>query len=298
MTDDGQRGWGGQGWLEKFGADARRGRIGAGSWQAKAFRLAGPREGWRAVFLQRALWAAETIGGLYALDRDFARNLALTRESDVTDWGLYFCIDSTELLAGAPGNINSAAHQDQTIDLLPNGRNIPVTEQNKINYIQRLSFHKTTTELRKQSLAFRDGMLRVLDKHWMNMFDVYELNFLISGIAEDLKFDELERVCTYAGGYNRDSPVVRWFWHVLSADFTHAEKQKFLQFVTSCSRAPLLGYGSLFPPFCIHRVPDNERLPTASTCANLLKLPDYSDIDRLREKLRTAIYGGEGFHLS
>ncbi len=30
------------------------------------------------------------------------------------------------------------------------------------------------------------------------------------------------------------------------------------------------------PGLAQHRVPDGERLPTASTCANLLKLPDYN----------------------
>jgi len=73
----------------------------------------------------------------------------------------------------------------------------------------------------------------------------------------------------------------------------------FLKFVTSCSRPPLLGFAYLEPPFSIRCVetsddldhgdtlgsvirgflainkrkqPTNERLPTASTCFNLLKV--------------------------
>lgn len=34
-------------------------------------------------------------------------------------------------------------------------------------------------------------------------------------------------------------------------------------------------FKNLNPKFCVHRVPDSERLPTSATCANLLKLPDY-----------------------
>ncbi|CAD7973177.1 unnamed protein product [Amoebophrya sp. A120] len=240
------------------------------------------------VFLNLLLGRDNTIDDLYALDRDFARNLSLTKESTVTeDWGLFFCIEGSEM-----------GGKQFTHDLKPNGRNIAVTEENKINYIQRLAFYKTTTELQKQSVAFRDGMLRVLDKHWLKMFDPYELNFLISG-TPDLKFDELKACCTYAGGYTQNSECITWFWQILLHEFSVEQKSKFLQFVTSCSRAPLLGYSSLYPPFCIHRVPDNERLPTASTCANLLKLPDYSDKARLAEKLIQAIYQGEGgFHLS
>jgi len=130
------------------------------------------------------------------------------------------------------------------------------------------------------------------------MFDPYELNILISGNASDLKMEDLARCCTYAGGYDRTSPVVRWIWELLVYEFSNEDRAKFLMFVTSCSRAPLLGYASLRPPFCIHRVPDNDRLPTASTCANLLKLPDYSDKARLRVKLIQAINQGQGFHLS
>lgn len=43
---------------------------------------------------------------------------------------------------------------------------------------------------------------------------------------------------------------------------------------------------------------DNERLPTASTCVNLLKLPMYTDERILRAKLLQAINSGAGFDLS
>lgn len=144
-------------------------------------------------------------------------------------------------------------------------------------------------------------MLRVVAKEWLQQFDPYELNILISGNAADLNFEDLARVCTYAGGYDQNSPVIKWLWEILLSDdgsFSEGNKSKFLMFVTSCSRAPLLGYASLHPPFCVHRVPDNDRLPTASTCANLLKLPDYSDKERLRVKLMQAVNQGQGFHLS
>ena len=71
-----------------------------------------------------------------------------------------------------------------------------------------------------------------------------------------------------------------------------AQKKKLLKFVTSCSRPPLLGFKVIFnisviflplassqdldPPFCIQNAgTEQERIPTASTCMNLLKLPDY-----------------------
>ena len=55
----------------------------------------------------------------------------------------------------------------------------------------------------------------------------------------------------------------------------------------------------LFPMFCIHHAgKDPERLPTASTCMNLLKLPEVTDKELLRQKLTYAIESGAGFELS
>lgn len=80
---------------------------------------------------------------------------------------------------------------------------------------------------------------------------------------------------------------------------TNAERQKLLKFVTSTPRAPLLGFSHLNPRFSIRdSSTDEERLPSTSTCANLLKLPRYTRRDTLREKLMYAINAGAGFDLS
>ena len=41
-----------------------------------------------------------------------------------------------------------------------------------------------------------------------------------------------------------------------------------------------------------------DRLPTAATCMNLLKLPPYRTPQQIREKLLLAIESGAGFDLS
>lgn len=43
---------------------------------------------------------------------------------------------------------------------------------------------------------------------------------------------------------------------------------------------------------------DVERLPSASTCFNTLKLPNYKRSSTMREKLLHAIHSGSGFELS
>lgn len=59
------------------------------------------------------------------------------------------------------------------------------------------------------------------------------------------------------------------------------------------------GFKELVPKFAIRDAGrDNERLPTASTCVNLLKLPMYTDEKILKAKLLQAINSGAGFDLS
>ena len=43
---------------------------------------------------------------------------------------------------------------------------------------------------------------------------------------------------------------------------------------------------------------ETSRLPTAATCFNLLKLPNFKSKKVLREKLLLAIRSGSGFELS
>ncbi len=111
---------------------------------------------------------------------------------------------------------------------------------------------------------------------------------------------------------------------MLKNDFTREERSLFLKFVTSSPKAPLLGFSSLIPPFSIRCVEgdeqegvvfdssirgffktvmnigsaDTSRLPSSSTCFNLLKLPNYSKKSTLRDKLRYAIKSNSGFELS
>jgi ubiquitin-protein ligase E3 B len=126
---------------------------------------------------------------------------------------------------------------------------------------------------------------------------------------------DLRRHTRYAGGYNELTPTVRDLWRVL-AEFDHSDKALFLKFVTACSRPPLLGFRHLQPPFTVQCVSgdggdtpsvlaffgmgrhETNRLPTASTCFNLLKLPNFKSRAVLRERLLYAIRAGQGFELS
>lgn len=68
--------------------------------------------------------------------------------------------------------------------------------------------------------------------------------------------------------------------------------------ISLCNTVYFHVYQELDPPFCIQHAGSVNRLPTSSTCMNLLKLPEFQDEKTLREKLLYAIQAGAGFELS
>ena len=133
----------------------------------------------------------------------------------------------------------------------------------------------------------------------LSMFCAPELQILISGTINGVSLDDLRSNCQYVGGYTSIDRNVQRLWRVLN-QFSDSEVALLVKFVTSCSRPPSLGFSALQPPFTIQRVDseNDSRLPTASTCFNVLKLPVYSSEAVMREKLLVAIKSGTGFELS
>ncbi len=100
-------------------------------------------------------------------------------------------------------------------------------------------------------------------------------------------------------GYTKESSVIKALWEVV-ASFDSDQQRQFLQFCTGSSRVPLEGFqglqGSDGPrKFCVQRVDDISRLPSAHTCFNRLDLPEYPAMKILRDQLMLAMGGAQGF---
>lgn len=218
---------------------------------------------------------------------------------------------------------------NREVPLIPNGTDVVVTNANKHRYIgtscpegyiqpllniltnQCLFYtvssvglvakHHVCDRVRVQSEAFRRGLWEVISPSWLRIFNEPELQVLISG-PSDGKIDvaDMRSNSRYAGGYTPiDRNVVR-FWKVVGS-LSSEQQAALLRFVTSCERPPPLGFSTLNPPFTIQRVGilrDGDKLPSASTCFNVLKLPTYSSEKVLRQRLIYAIESGAGFELT
>lgn len=183
------------------------------------------------------------------------------------------------------------------VELIPNGSKIKVQKETVLYYIIKVSDYKLNRSLFKQVFNFHGGMSMIIAPHWMEMFNSVELQMLISGKGKDVDLQDLKNNTEY-GGFSQTDLTIKCFWQILH-EFDREERFSFIKFVTSVPRAPLQGFKSLEPKFGIRNAgPDLDRLPTASTCVNLLKLPDYRDKDLLKKKLLYAVNSGARFDLS
>jgi ubiquitin-protein ligase E3 C len=256
-------------------------------------------------FLNQLLGKVNSLEDLKNFDTEYYKNLTklLALPADQIEMaGLTF-----ELTLGT-----GAA--TRTIELVPEGRNKVVTKQNVIQYVHLVAHQRLNVEGSLQTRAFLRGFRDLVPAAWVRLFSSYELQKLISGddSVRGMDVASLQQAMQYGGGYHPSQPVIQWFWEILD-ELTPDQQHKFLKFMTSCSRQPLLGFSSLEPAPCLQQVrlpealyADNNAenvakrtpLPTSSTCMNLLKLPNYRSKELMRQKLVAAIEAGAGFELS
>jgi len=190
---------------------------------------------------------------------------------------------------------------NKEIALMPNGADVDVTSSNKHHYIGLVAKYYVYDRVTEQSQAFTRGLWDVIDREWLHIFNEPELQVLISGPSDgNIDIDDMKANTRYSGGYSSFDRNVSRFWKVVSS-FKPKQQADLLRFVTSCERPPPLGFSSMNPPFTIQRIgsgKDGDRLPSASTCFNILKLPAYSSQKVLRDRLLYAISAGAGFELT
>lgn len=178
-------------------------------------------------------------------------------------------------------------------DLKENGDKIPITNENRKEFVNLYSDYILNKSVEKQFKAFRRGFHMVTNESPLKyLFRPEEIELLICG-SRNLDFQALEETTEYDGGYTRESVVIREFWEIVHS-FTDEQKRLFLQFTTGTDRAPVGGLGKL-KMIIAKNGPDTERLPTSHTCFNVLLLPEYSSKEKLKERLLKAITYAKGF---
>jgi E3 ubiquitin-protein ligase HUWE1 len=225
-----------------------------------------------------------------AIDPDYYKNLQLILEHNLADIGLELTFSIEDNSFG----------RSQIIDLIPNGRNIPVTEETKAEYVSLICQNRMTTAISSQIKAYLDGFYELVSRDLIAIFTPRELELLISGLP-DIDVHDLRQNTEYQG-YKATDKEIQWFWNILLS-LSRSEKAAFLQFVTGSSKVPLSGFSELqgmrgVQKFSIHKAGGPRgALMSAHTCFNSLDLPVYSSEEEMREKLLYAISEGGGAFL-
>ncbi|KAI0318271.1 hypothetical protein OF83DRAFT_1262061 [Amylostereum chailletii] len=221
------------------------------------------------------------------IDPEYYKSLCWILENDPSPLDLTFSVEGDEF-----GVM-------KMVELKPNGHHIPVTLENRREFVQLSAQYRLYESIKDQLENLLAGFYEIIPKDLVSIFNEQELELLISG-TPDIDVDEW-RAATEYNGYTSSDPVIVWWWRALKS-FNRDERAKLLSFATGTSRVPLNGFGDLqgvqgTQRFSIHRAyGDADRLPQAHTCFNQIDLPQYSSYEMLRQQLLLAINeGAEGF---
>ncbi|KAI1980829.1 hypothetical protein LOZ55_001086 [Ophidiomyces ophidiicola] len=238
------------------------------------------------AFYKMMLRKKVTLQDMEGVDEDFHRNLTWTLENDIDGvFELTFAVDDEQF------------GEHKTIDLMPGGRDIEVTNENKRQYVELVTEWKIQKRVEEQFNAFITGFNELIPADLVNVFDERELELLIGGIA-DIDVEDWKKHTDYRG-YQEQDEVIQNFWKIIRS-WDAEQKSRLLQFATGTSRIPVNGFkdlqGSDGPRrFTIEKSGDINALPKSHTCFNRLDLPPYKTHDALLNKLSIAVEETVGF---
>uniref|UniRef100_A0A0W0FU00 E3 ubiquitin-protein ligase n=1 Tax=Moniliophthora roreri TaxID=221103 RepID=A0A0W0FU00_MONRR len=237
-------------------------------------------------FYKMILKKKVTLSDLESVDAELHRGMTWMLDNDITD-----IIDETFTTT------EERFGEMVTIELKPGGADIPVTEENKKEYVDAIVEYRISKRVKEQFDAFMSGFSELIPQDLITVFDERELELLIGGMSE-IDVDDWTKFTDYRG-YEMDDEVIQWFWKCVRS-WPPERKSRLLQFATGTSRIPVNGFkdlqGSDGPRrFTIEKSGDPSQLPKSHTCFNRIDLPPYKDYASLEQKLTLAVEETVGF---
>ncbi|KAJ5490473.1 WW/Rsp5/WWP [Penicillium expansum] len=218
------------------------------------------------AFYKMMLRKKVSLQDMEGVDEDLHRNLAWTLDNDINGIvELTFSVDDEKF------------GERRTIDLIPGGRDIPVTNENKPQYIELVTEWKIMKRVEEQFDAFMSGFNELIPP--ISSTSSTSANSSCSLVEQD--------------------EVIQNFWKIVRT-WDAEQKSRLLQFTTGTSRIPVNGFkdlqGSDGPRrFTIEKSGDPAALPKSHTCFNRLDLPPYKTHDALEHKMSIAVEETLGF---
>jgi E3 ubiquitin-protein ligase NEDD4 len=237
-------------------------------------------------FYKMILKKKVTLADLESVDAELHRGMTWMLENDITD-----IIDETFTTT------EERFGEMVTIELISGGADMPVTDENKKDYVEAVVEYRISKRVKEQFEAFMSGFSELIPQDLITVFDERELELLIGGMSE-IDVDDWTKFTDYRG-YEMNDEVIQWFWKCVRS-WPPERKSRLLQFATGTSRIPVNGFkdlqGSDGPRrFTIEKSGDPSQLPKSHTCFNRIDLPPYKDYASLEHKLTLAVEETVGF---
>ncbi|DAZ95169.1 TPA: hypothetical protein N0F65_012423, partial [Lagenidium giganteum] len=187
-----------------------------------------------------------------------------------------------------------------TIPLVPGGADMAVTDENKLEYLQRKFQYMVFESVSAQLYVFLKGIYEVVPPNLLMQFDHEELDYLLCG-SDAIDVQDWEQHTNVSSNL-LGTRTLRWFWEVVR-DMPNEYKRRLLQFATGCSRVPLVGFKGLTSydgrlcPFTLKGIGMTaaNQYVRSHACFNRLDLPVYpskQDLETvLYATLETELYG-------
>jgi len=229
-----------------------------------------------------------TFSDLEFVDEELYRNLLWLKTNDQVS---NLCLDFS---ISYPGVGNQAPVE---YELKPGGADIPVTDENKEEYLQLRLRHRLLDSIKPQLENLLTGLYEVIPADLLSVFDYQELDLLLCGVP-DIDVKDWKENTEYMGLYRKQGAshkVIRWFWKAVES-MSHEERIRLLQYTTGCSRLPSQGFKALqstdgrYRKFNIQSIYKSDSVyPRAHTCFNKLDLPLYDSQRELDAYLSVVI---------
>jgi len=176
--------------------------------------------------------------------------------------------------------------------LWPNGESISVNQTNIGEYV-RLSARQTVVgSIEQQMMNIVYGMYEVLPFGRLTYLTIDELFGMLRG-QPVIDRDNLRAATEYLPVGMASNIQIRWFWEIVYA-FDEEQMRDFIKFVSGSSNPPIhnfTGYVGARKWLQIN-IQDGlivDQVPLAQTCFVQLRIPRYTSLEVMRERLLFAI---------
>ena len=185
------------------------------------------------------------------------------------------------------GNVNS-------VNLILDGANIPVTKENMSYYFQK-KIEYIMNKDRPYINHIKKSIFSYIPESLIKIFTANELELMLNGTPFIDVSDWIEN--TEYEGYSPSDEIIINFWDIVR-ELPQEKLSRLLQFSTGSTRVPVGGFKSLqsnrgnIAPFSIYRLEyekGKRNYIKARTCFNRINLPNFPDKEKLLEAINFVI---------